>query len=239
MIKPLNKRNLYEEILRQVVTLIEEEEWKPGERILGEVALAKAFGVSRNSIREALKSLELSGVINATAGKGTYLSVNALNNIRRMELMWALRDSESLEELIQTRLIIEPQLAALAAQFATEEDIEEMRKIIEKTIDLVKENRYTIEEGMKFHLKLMESSKNKVLSKFMNSIADELCVHRLLRAKKYFDKNVLLEEMEEHSAMVDLIQKKDTKGIRELAEFHVKRVKDIYYSEEDPVKTID
>lgn len=233
MIKPLNRKNIYEEVVKEIIELIKNESWKPGEKILGEVALAEAFGVSRNSIREALKSLEISGIIIARAGKGTFLSENVLNNIRRMELTWALRDSDSLEELIQTRLIIEPQLVSLAAINATADDILEMRNIIENTIQLINDDHYTIEEGMKFHLKIMEASKNNVLSKFMNSIADELCVHRLLRAKKYIDKNLLLEEMEEHSLLVDLIENGEAKKAMDISEKHIYRVKDFYYEDEN------
>jgi GntR family transcriptional repressor for pyruvate dehydrogenase complex len=232
IIKPLNRKSIYEEVLKEIIQLIKSEEWKQGERIPGEVALAEAFGISRNSVREALKALELSGVISARAGRGTFLSENAMNNIRRMELTWVLRDSDSLEELIQTRLIIEPELVALAAKNATKEDIDEMHRIIDYTISIIEEDQYTIEEGMKFHLKMMKSSKNHLLYKFMNSITDELCVHRFLRAKKYIDKNLLLEEMGEHRLLVELIAAGEVEKARELAVKHVYRAKDFYYEDE-------
>lgn len=232
MIKPINKVNIYENVLKEIIKLIKNESWKSGSKIPGEVVLAESFGVSRNSIREALKALELSGVVSAKAGKGTFLSENVLNNIRRMELTWALRDSDSLEELIQTRLIIEPELVALAAQNATDEDIRDLRNIAKRTIEIAKNGHYTIEDGMAFHLRVMEASKNEILSKFMNSIADELCVHRLLRVDKYTDIKLILEEMEEHEKILDFVQGKEVDKARELAKNHIARVKDFYYNKE-------
>ena len=232
MIKPLNKTNLYEEILKEIIRLIKKESWKSGEKIPGEIALAEAFGVSRNSIREALKALELSGIIIAKAGKGTFLSDNVFNNIRRMELTWALRDTHSLEELVQTRFIVEPELVALAAQNANSNDIREMNEIIEKTIEVVKNDKYTIEEGMKFHLRMIKASKNNILTKFMNSIVDELCVHRLLRVKEYIDKDQIFKEMKEHSFLVKLIEHGEVEKAREFSKNHIMRVKNIYYDKE-------
>ncbi|MCD6435943.1 MAG: FadR family transcriptional regulator [Clostridiales bacterium] len=232
MIKPLNKTNIYEEVLHEIIKMIKTESWKSGEKIPGEVALAEAFDVSRNSIREALKALELSGIITAKAGKGTFLSENVFNNIRRMELTWALRDADSLDELVQTRLIIEPELAALAALNANSKDIEEMNEIIKHTIDITINDKYTIEEGMKFHLRMVKASKNELLTKFMNSIVDELCVHRLLRVKKYTDKKLILEEMEEHQLIVELIKQGEADKVRGIVKKHIMRVKDFYYDKE-------
>jgi|LGVE01.1.fsa_nt_gb GntR family transcriptional repressor for pyruvate dehydrogenase complex len=232
MIKPLNKTNIYEEVLHEIIKLIKEESWKSGEKIPGEIALAEAFDVSRNSVREALKALELAGIITAKAGKGTFLAENVFNNIRRMELTWVLRDTDSLDELVQTRLIIEPELAALAAQNANSQDIREMNEVIEHTIEITNNDKYTIEEGMKFHLRMIESSKNEILTKFMNSIVDELCVHRLLRVKKYTDKKLIIEEMKEHQLIVELIEQGEVEKVREIVKNHIMRVKDFYYNKE-------
>ncbi|MEA3424028.1 MAG: FadR/GntR family transcriptional regulator [Bacillota bacterium] len=232
MIKPLNKTNIYEEVIHEIIKLIKDKSWESGEKIPGEIALAEAFNVSRNSVREALKALELSGIITAKAGKGTFLTENVFNNIRRMELTWALRDADSLDELVQTRLIIEPELAALAAQNANSEDIREMNETIEHTIEITYNDKYTIEEGMKFHLRMIKASKNEILTKFMNSIVDELCVHRLLRVKRYTDKKVIIEEMKEHQLIVKLIEEGEVEKVREIVRNHVLRVKDFYYDKE-------
>ncbi|MCK5762561.1 MAG: FCD domain-containing protein, partial [Clostridiales bacterium] len=108
----------------------------------------------------------------------------------------------------------------------------EMNEIIEHTIEITNNGKYTIEDGMRFHVRMIESSKNKVLTKFMNSIADELCVHRLLRVKKYTDKKLILEEMKEHQLIVELIEQGEVEKVRELVKNHTMRAKDFYYNKE-------
>ena len=74
MIRPATRTTLYKEVINQMIELIKTEEWKQGERIPGEIDLARRFEVSRNCVREALKALGHAGVVESKAGLGTFLA---------------------------------------------------------------------------------------------------------------------------------------------------------------------
>ena len=227
MIKPIDKKSIYEEITYEIIRQIKNGLWRPGEKITGEVALAEAFGVSRNSIREALKALELSGLIVSRPGKGTFLSEDAFTHINRMELLSTIKETTSYDKLMETRLIVEPQLAYLAAKRANEQDIQELEELLKEQQQAVKEGCYNIILGIKFHMRIMEASDNEILVKFMNSITDELCAHRFARVSSYFDGVTLSNELDEHSEMLELIKAREADLVKNKVYDHIKNAKDI------------
>lgn len=226
MIKPIDRKSLYEEITNEVIALIKNGNWQPGEKITGEVALAEAFGVSRNSVREALKALELAGIIVAMPGKGTYLSMDVMQHINRMELVTAIKGTNSYDELMETRLIVEPQLACLAAKRATQEDIKELKELLKEQELAVEDGTYNITLGLKFHMKIMETSRNEVLYKFMSSIADELCAQRFVQISRYFDGTTLAHELKEHNVILGHITRGEADLAKEKVYNHIKNAKD-------------
>src|SRR5260370_9882091 len=95
----------------------------PGARLPSERELAKTFGVARSSLRQALKVLEIMGVITQKVGDGSYLNKDASLVLSvPMEFLFLL-DGISLHELAELRLIMEPELPARAPQRATSDDI--------------------------------------------------------------------------------------------------------------------
>lgn len=226
MIKPIDRKSLYEEITTEIIKMIKEGSFKPGEKITGEVALAEAFGVSRNSVREALKALELSGIIVARPGKGTFLSLDAFQHINRMELVSTIKGTDSYDELMETRLIVEPQLAYLASKRATKEDLEELRVLLEEQKSAVEDGTYNITLGLKFHMKILDTSRNKVLAKFMHSIGDELCAQRFVQISRYFDGHTLAHELKEHSEILDHIVAGEAEEAKQKLYTHIKNAKD-------------
>jgi GntR family transcriptional regulator, transcriptional repressor for pyruvate dehydrogenase complex len=108
--------------------LIAGGEVRPGERLPPERDLAQRFGVSRSSLRPIMKVLESVGVISQRVGDGSYLSADAGNILRVPLSFLILLDGVSLVELFEARLMIEPELAARAAESASSEDLEAMRR---------------------------------------------------------------------------------------------------------------
>ena len=96
---------------------------KPGTRLPSERELAGKFGVARSSLRQALKVLEVMGVITQRVGDGSYLNNDASAVLSvPMDFLFLLDDT-SVQELVEMRLIVEPALAARAAERATPADI--------------------------------------------------------------------------------------------------------------------
>lgn len=226
-IKPAIRTTLYKEVMNQLIDLIKREEWVAGDRIPGELELARTFQVSRNCIREALKSLAHVGVLESKPGLGTFLSQDAKRNVHTMELGNFMRDDNSLRELMEVRLMIEPQLVQVVAERATEEELEELRKTVERTVKLVHENQYSMKVGLSFHMALVHITKNRILTRLFNSISDELTVQRGLLLLSHPDANYLLRELQEHEDIYNCIKNRDGAKARDIMEQHLRTALDI------------
>ena len=127
MIKPISKKKYYETISEQIEQAILSEEWAEGSRVPTEDELASIFQVGRGSIREAITNLQMSGVLFSSPGIGTYVADNAIACINNNHLADLLNDRENLDDIVQARLILEPRLAAYAAENASLVDIAKMQ----------------------------------------------------------------------------------------------------------------
>src|SRR5215468_8785796 len=109
--------------------LISEGSLAPGHRLPAERELAEKFRVSRSSLRQALKVLQIMGVISQRVGDDTYLNAGAPSILSEPMEFLILLDGISFHELMEARLIVEPELAARAARRATAEDISELNAV--------------------------------------------------------------------------------------------------------------
>lgn len=133
----------------------------PGSKFPPERELAKAFEVNRASVRQALKVLEIMGVISQHVGDGTYLSDSAETILNEPIDFLVLLDDLSQHELFETRLIIEPELTARAAERATVEDLSALRNAI-----FAMERSKTIQDRLNadltFHEAIFRASGNRI-----------------------------------------------------------------------------
>ncbi len=207
----------------QMIELIKTEEWKQGERMPGELDLARRFEVSRNCVREALKALGHAGIVESKAGLGTFLARDALRTMNRMELGKSMQDGVSVAELIEARLIIEPQLMKLAAQRATDADIARLEAAVEAADRAVKANQYSVEMGLEFHMLVAQIAGNRVILRLFNSITDELRLQRGVLILSYLHSKDQLVQLHEHGEILAAIKKRDGRRAAELLTAHLKK----------------
>jgi len=133
----------------------------PGAKLPPERDLAVRLGVSRSSLRHALKALENMGILYQRVGDGTYLKQSAGEMLGRPLEMMIVLDGITGAELLETRLIVEPELAARAAERATSADLEALERTLE---DMHKENdsKKLIEVDIAFHRGIFEASGNRL-----------------------------------------------------------------------------
>jgi DNA-binding FadR family transcriptional regulator len=159
-------QRLYEQVAGQVTDLVARGEFKPGDRLPPERDLAKALGVSRPTVREAMIALELAGLVEVRVGAGTFVTDKAKANGTNGRLFEGAGSSPF--ELIAARRTIEPEVAALAAQLATPAET----AAIAETIALIGAARDTPEHRAAdhlFHVRVGLASHNAVLT----AIVDE------------------------------------------------------------------
>jgi GntR family transcriptional repressor for pyruvate dehydrogenase complex len=213
---------LYKEVISQILEMIKAEEWKQGDRIPGEIELAGKFEVSRNCVREALKALGHAGILESKPGLGTFLAKDALRSIQTKELGQFLRDDTPLTELLEARLIIEPQLARIVAERATEADIARLEAAVKRAMHAVKTNTYSVQIGLEFHTILTQIANNRLIMRLFNSIADELRVQRGVLILSHMSKEDLLRELKEHGEILACIKRRDGAQAGELLETHLR-----------------
>lgn len=144
--------------------LISEGSLVPGHRLPAERELAEMFGVSRSSLRQALKVLEIMGVISQRVGDGTYLNTAAPSILAEPMEFLILLDGLSFHELMETRLIVEPELAARAAIRATLEDIAELQQVLNEMEENRQDHARFTEYDLLFHQTIFRIAGNRVCS---------------------------------------------------------------------------
>jgi DNA-binding FadR family transcriptional regulator len=169
---PLNvieSRRLYQAVADQIAQLIRSDEYRPGDRLPTERDLVRQLGVSRPVIREAMIALELAGLVEVRSGSGVYV------RDRAAATPIAAPDAEiSPFDLFAARLAVEAEIAAVAAENATADDITEMQAAIEQMRDAAQAGRSTKPANERFHIGLASAARNPILLKVMQVIWAEL-----------------------------------------------------------------
>jgi GntR family transcriptional regulator, transcriptional repressor for pyruvate dehydrogenase complex len=167
------KADMTTRLLGTFKQLISEGTLVPGARLPAERDMASSLKVSRGSLRQALKMLEVMGVVSQRVGDGTYLNGAAHSILTEPMEFLMLLDGISFEELMDARLIVEPELAARAACRATPETIARLRESLNRMEARGTDHGELIEEDLRFHRTIFEMADNRICS-LLFSIVHEL-----------------------------------------------------------------
>jgi GntR family transcriptional repressor for pyruvate dehydrogenase complex len=169
---PIERKRLKDQIIDQLIAMISDGKLKPGDKMPSETALMEQFGVGRGSLREAIGALSLLGMLTVRPGHGTHVAPSAGDPFLSKPLHWGMFMSwrDNLYEFIEARITIEQTLAGMAAERATEEDIETIRK----GLDLLKSPKLTKRKGIQadldFHMAIANAGHNSVLARFLEDL---------------------------------------------------------------------
>src|ERR671926_1375446 len=141
VLEPVKRSRIYEHIVDQIRALIREGRWTPGDQIPPERELAERFRVSRTSVREALRALEMQGVIESRQGGGTFVRTADTEALVPPLAAAILRGQRELAEVLEVRELIEPGIARLAATRATPEHVSELEQILERQRECIAAGR--------------------------------------------------------------------------------------------------
>lgn len=207
------------EIVKQIRNLINQGRLKPGDKLPPEHLLADKLGVSRPPLREALSALEILGIIESRGGKGNFIkdSFDSTSYARQFK---ELEQDQSPFELLETRKVVEVEIAGLAAQKATKEDVDAIQKSLDNIESAIRQKRQIseiIEIDMEFDVNITKAVHNTVLSSIMTYLAEgtkeKLWIY--LKGKCWSIPGRPQRYLEEHAKILDAIKKKDDKGARE------------------------
>jgi GntR family transcriptional repressor for pyruvate dehydrogenase complex len=173
-LQPIKAKRVSDQAYEQIRDLIFRGQLKPGDQIMPERELAQALGVSRPTVREAIKRLVTMGLLEHRQGQGTF--VCSIDTQRESNPLAAVMEGHeaSLEELLEVRMGLEGQSAILAAQRATPEDIRVLEKALEFMLAENAAGRLGIEEDVSFHMAIAFASHNPVQVHLMKKFHDLL-----------------------------------------------------------------
>ena len=167
---PIPRANLTEEIVKRIIGLINDLRMKPGDKLPTERELIATFRVGRSSIREAVKILHAIGVVHIVAGAGMFVGNGNLSILAKPLSLGFLKGGRGTAELIEARRLLEVELAGLAADRATPEEIECIKGgLAEMEANQQDVERY-IESDIRFHLAIARGAHNDVLLDLLETL---------------------------------------------------------------------
>ena len=217
-----DRANLAQRTAEQLRREINEgDTYAPGSKLPNENELSLEMGVSRTTLREAIRILVAEGVLQVHRGKGTYV------NARQEPLSDALpsfhEQKVALKDLYKARLIIEPAAAALACQRATDEEIEEIVRLVKATQEQFHNdynNQEIIQREIAFHDALIRASHNQFFDYFIPVVNQTI--------EKTFELEYKWEAVAEGAyndnfMIIDFLRKRDAEALRSVMTIHLHR----------------
>ncbi len=199
--------------------LVREGVWKPGDLLPPERGLAERFGVSRASVRDALRILEVSGWVSVRQGDGTRVAEPS-HSLGR-SLVGRLSDPNLVAELFEFRRIIEPEAAALAAGRALVTQLKQLRSLIEDQRLSTNDLHRSLEIDMAFHRAIAEASGNRIISEVVTQLTDGLRETRVRSiAKGFFPERSLRA----HVKILQCLEARDPERARRAMRNHLQSV---------------
>jgi GntR family transcriptional repressor for pyruvate dehydrogenase complex len=195
----------------------------PGTRLPPERELATHFGVARSSLRPALKVLEIMGVITQKVGDGSYLNKDASSVLDvPMEFLFLLDDT-SLQELTEMRLMIEPALAAKAAERANAQDIALLKQSIADFESSGRDRVRLVASDLLFHRAIFQASRNRLAGRFFHTIHRAM-LNMIMVTSQLVD---LEHTLQFHRPIMVAIEQRDPKLAARLMTNHLTDARDL------------
>lgn len=223
----VRRNKVYEDVARQIERLILKK-LRPGDKLPSERELAEILSVSRSSIRDAIRSLELAGMVEPRQGAGTIVKEVTSNSLANPLANALKRKEELMGELLDFRRILEPPLAGRAATHASSEEISEMEDILERQEHKLRKGESTIIEDSEFHYAVAMASGNSVVLKVLDILMDLL---RETRERSLQVEGRPQKSLAGHRRILTAIKRHDAEAAKAAMRRHIEDVEEIVLHE--------
>jgi len=221
--KVVRTSRLYEQIVQQIEASVLNGSLKPGDQLPAERELAQRLGVSRTAVREAVKALREKGLVEAYSGRGTFVTDGTSQAARQsFDLMVKIGQQEGSPHLAELRLILEPGIAALAAERVKDEDVIAMREAVAVMERSQKDPEAYIEADLDFHLALAEAVANPLILSLIDSIVGLL---RQQRIKIFNVEGGPQRGQVHHKRILEAVERRDPEMARSAMHAHLEQVR--------------
>ena len=171
-LRAIDRSRLSTSIAEQLVEAIRSGGFPPGSALPAERVLAEQLGVSRGSVREAIRVLEHVGLLDVRTGSGTFVRGDALSNVSLLRLRAASVGEDSPLDVMVARRALEPTCAELAARSRTEYDLKTLRDSVDRQAVLVAAGEDTQDVDLGFHMAIAAASHNPVLEVLVDRLVE-------------------------------------------------------------------
>ncbi|MDQ0272512.1 FadR/GntR family transcriptional regulator [Cytobacillus purgationiresistens] len=220
------KKKIYKVIAEQINQYILSENLCIGDRLPPERELAIQFNSSRTSVREALRKLEIKGILEIKQGSGTYIkSLDQLHPTEKMTSAVSQADKTNIYEMLDLRRVLEVECAGLASARATSQDLARIRDAL-----LMMEQSENDENGLHgdliFHLSIVQASHHSIFIQLIESLTNHMReTIKATRNNRFADSTRLQETFYEHREIYLAIASGESKAAKILMEKHITQVR--------------
>ena len=202
--------------------ILEEKRYQYGEKLPNENELSETLGISRTTLREAIRILISEGLLVVIRGRGTFVADQFDQYTdSSMDVQELFKMKVTLRDLYETRLIFEPQAAALACKRATDKEIEQILALGEECQRQVKLNpqgKDRIASESAFHGAIIKAAHNDFLSQFMPTLTQTIEQTFALN----YNLDVIAEDAyKDHILIMDFLKKRDGEAIKSAVTIHL------------------
>lgn len=225
----IHRRKLSDQIFDRLKNMIADGELSPGDYMPSERTLMERFGVGRPAVRESLQSLHTMGLITISHGERSRVNElsagTAFKQVDAIAQLLLSSEPANLEHLKETRRLLEAGIVKSAAERSTDEDISELRNLIAEQREKIGDSAAFMQADIAFHRRIAETARNPILLAVSEAMLRWLFqYHTVLLHWSGREERTL----EEHSKIVDLIEKRDVEAVVKAMEIHLNRSEERY-----------
>ena len=205
------RQNLNDYVAEQIRNKIMDKHYTSGVRLPNEYQLAKEYDVCRYTIREAIKKLTATGLVQVQRGRGTFVSGNIPSSYLKNVIDLMLLDDQEIQEIFIARIAIEQKTAELAARNVTSEGIEKLEKSIEAMDEALTKKQSDIynDLDLSFHNIIAEAADNRILQAILTGLHDTIRYTINKSAVKIGNRR---KSIEGHRKILECIRNRDAAG---------------------------
>jgi GntR family transcriptional regulator, transcriptional repressor for pyruvate dehydrogenase complex len=210
--------------IEKLKAMIVSGELRPGQRLPREADLATTLGLSRNSLREAVRALSLMRILDVRQGDGTYVSTLTSDSLlEAMNFIIDFHRDTSVLEMLEVRRILEPAASANAAVRASADDIAELEQVLSQaTPESSVED--LVQADVEFHRLIAVAAGNTVLASLIESLSGPTQRARIWRG--ITQKDALQRTLDEHRSILEAVARRDPEMARSWAAVHIAGVEE-------------
>ena len=229
MLLATRKTRIHEAVAAQLGELIRRGRLEPGDRLPTERQLAAQLRVSRASVREALRGLELRGLVVSRQGSGTFISGMAPEELIS-SFAGLTEEGKSLPDIFEVRFLLEPPIAALAARRVTPQDLERLEAALREQEDRIRREGSGAEADVAFHSALAEATHNQALMRLGSALIEVLAPSRDERLQNRRRSELSLRS---HREVLEALKAGDPDAARAAMEAHIGQVDRVAFGLEE------